>query len=213
LISVAPTEGDFPGAINALFLDSDGNESLRIDGNSWKGAMRSWDTEVVGPRISVRKRRGEFSVRLRLEPPGRIVIEHLDMRVADAHVLASEKTYALGRYRAENEIIWFHAGRFAMGAPLDDAAAIEFLTPYEAEWRDQMWIGKGQRLAAQDGQHVMQTGLGVTDKRLGIIIAAGCLRFQLPEFVGGEKRPLAQMRRCVFAKPDKVPEFIATGRL
>lgn len=87
VIRVAPGSSDVPGGINAAFLDSDGENTLLIDDNVWLGAVDAWDIEVVGPRITVRKNKGSVAIRLRLEPPGKIVIERLDMRFKDAHVL------------------------------------------------------------------------------------------------------------------------------
>lgn len=146
--SVSTSETDSVAGINALFVDDEGNQSLRIENNVWQGTIEAWDTEVVGPRIKVRKKKGLFALILRLEPPGRIVVERLDMRIADAHILASETSYAVGRYINDREIHWFHANMEHMGAPLANASAIEFLTYYEAEWRDQNGMVKenGSRL-------------------------------------------------------------------
>lgn len=192
-------------------MDDDGEETLKILGNVWHGALKAWDTEVVGSRIKVRKRKGVFSLVLRLEPPGRIVIEKLDMRVADAHMLVSEQSYAVGRYYEDNKINWCHANMVHMGGPLPGASAIEFLTPFEAEWRDQKWNGRGQRLATADNAIVMQTGLGATNKRMGIIVGANCLKFGMGAFACGGPRPIKKMRQLVFNEPDRVAEYIGTG--
>ena len=210
IFSISPSESDMAG-INALFLDDDGKESLKILDNVWHGAVEAWDTEVVGPRIMVRKRKGVFALVLRLEPPGRIVIEKLDMRVGDAHILVSEQSYAVGRYYDEKNINWFHANMVHMGAPLPGASAIEFLTYFEAEWRDQIWNGRGQRLATADDAIVMQTGLGAANKRMGIIVGANCLKFGIGTFACGGPRPIKTMRQVVFNKPDRVAEYIGTG--
>lgn len=210
IFSISPSESDMAG-INALFLDDDGKESLKILDNVWHGAVEAWDTEVVGPRIMVRKRKGVFALVLRLEPPGRIVIEKLDMRVRDAHILVSEQSYAVGRYFDEKNINWFHAKMVHMGAPLPGASAIEFLTYFEAEWRDEIWNGRGQRLATADNAIVMQTGLGAANKRMGIIVGANCLKFGIGAFACGGPRPIKTMRQVVFNKPDRVAEYIGTG--
>jgi len=120
IFSVSPSDGVGTAGINALFLDDEGKETLRISDNVWQGAIKAWDTEVVGPRIMVRKRRGVFALALRLEPPGRIVIEKLDMRIADAHILVSEQSYAVGRYYDDDKVNWFHANMPHMGSPLVD---------------------------------------------------------------------------------------------
>ncbi|ULB12518.1 hypothetical protein ORIO_22345 (plasmid) [Cereibacter azotoformans] len=213
IFSISPSHGaDTPG-INAIFLDDNGKETLRILNNVWQGAIQAWDTEVVGPRIKVRKRKGALSLALRLEPPGRIVIEKLDMRVADAHILVSEQSYALGRYYDDHKLNWFHADMVHIGAPLPGASAIEFLTYFEAEWRDQKWNGRGQRLATADSNMVMQTGLGVANKRMGIIVGANCLKFGMASFSSGGPRPIEKMRQVVFNRPDRVAEYIGRGAL
>jgi hypothetical protein len=211
-LSVSPSVDASNAGISATFLDDEGNDTLKIVDNVWTGAVGAWDTEVVGPRIKVRKKRGIFSLILRLEPPGRIVVEKLDMRVLDAHILASENTYALGRYNNNNGIHWFHANMVHMGAPMPGASAIEFLTSFEVEWRDQQWNGRGQRLASADNQIVTQTGLGVASKRMGIIVGANCLKFGLGTFSGGGPRPIEIMRSMVFTKPERVAQYIGAGR-
>jgi len=129
----------------------------------------------------------------------------------DAHILVSEAAYAVGRYVETSSIHWFHANMIHMGAPLPDAAAIEFVTPYEAEIRDLRWNGTGQRLATSDNQNVMQSGLGVTCKPMGVIVGANCLKFGIGQFAVGGPRALSKMRQAVFNQPDKVAKFIGTG--
>lgn len=211
IFSISPSNGSGAAGINALFLDDIGNETLRIIDNVWQGTVGAWDTEVVGCRIKIRKRRGIFSLVLRLEPPGKIVIEKLDMRIEDAHILVSERSHALGRYSDKNNVYWFHANMVYMGAPIKDASAIEFLTYFEAEWRDQQWNGRGNRMATPDGMNVMQTGLGVTNKPMGIIVGANCLNFGIGSFAYGGPRTVEAMRRVVFKAPESVGKFIATG--
>lgn len=213
IFSIVPSSEMGTAGINAVFFDEDGQETLKIVDNAWEGSLKAWDTEVTGPKIKVRKRSGVFSLVLRLEPPGRIVIEKLDMRIGDAHIIVSDRSYAVGRYFAENEINWLHANIVQMGAPLVDAAAIEFLTPLEAEWRDLKWIGQGVRYATADNAIVTQTGLGVTNKRMGIIVAANCLRFGEGEFACGGPRPLKVVRQLVFNNPERVVKYIGTGSL
>lgn len=214
VFSVSPAAPGEAAGINAVFADDQGKETLRIENNVWRGALDAWDIEVEGPRIKVRKKKGAFSLRLRLEPPGRVVIEQLDMRYRDTHILASEASYAVGRYRnlQSNDIVWFHANMVHMRAPLVDAAAVEFLTDYEAEWRDAQWKSRGgQHLETKDGGVVFRTGLGVAWKPLGIIIGANCLEFGVGEVAGGGPRPLAKVRRAVFSDPERLAPFIGKG--
>src|SRR5690606_13961053 len=111
----------------------------------------------------------------------------------------------------ENNINWFHANMVQMGDPLPEASAIEFLTYYEAEWRDTQWNGKGKRLAPENNLIVMQTGLGVAHKPLGIIDGANCLSFGIGSLASGGPRPIGKMRTAVFNRPSNVARFIATG--
>ena len=212
IFSVSPSPGSDTAGINAVFLDDKGDQTLKISDNIWHGAVDAWDTEVVGPRIKVRKKKGAYALVLRLEPPGKIVIEKLDMRVSDAHILASEKSYAVGRYIHKSKVNWFHATMVHMGAPLPNASAIEFLTYFEAEWRDQKWNGRGKRLATEDGMIVMQTGVGAANKPMGIIVGANCLDFGVGSFACGAQE-LKTMRRVLFKQPDRVAEFIGTGMI
>jgi len=210
IFSICPSSGSDTAGINAVFLDDEGDQTLRISDNIWYGAVHAWDTEVVGRRIKVRKKKGALALVLRLEPPSKIVIEKLDMRVADAHILASERSYAVGRYINNSKVSWFHANMVHMGAPVPGASAIEFLTYFEAEWRDQKWNGRGKRLATEDGMIVMQTGLGVANKPMGVIVGANCLKFGMASLACG-LRELKAMRRVVFRQPDRVAEFIGKG--
>lgn len=213
VVSVSPVREDESNGINACFFDDEGGKSLNIKNNVWEGALEAWDTEVVGPRIKVRKREGVFSLVLRLEPPGVIVVEWLDMRISDAHILASEHAYAVGRYISQSEIFWFSANVVEMGAPGPEAAAIEFLNRYEAHWRDEKSRGRGKRMEGSDGSVVFQTGLGIAHKNLGIIVGSNCFRFGIGAFAVGGPRCIRTMRRAVRKNSEQVARFIGTGKL
>ena len=61
-------------------------------------------------KFAFRRAHGNIVLQLRLDPPGRIVVERLDMRLGDSHVLETERTYAIGRYFDDNSSIsWVHA--------------------------------------------------------------------------------------------------------
>jgi hypothetical protein len=211
IFAISPATDYAEAGINAVFLDDEGNETLKIVNNEWQGVLDAWDIEIIGPKISVRKKKGTFALVIRLEAPSRIVIEYLDMRIRDAHILVSDSSYAVGRYLSEREIIWFHAYMLQISAPLEESCAIEFMTPFEAEWRDQKWIGKGPRWATQDNQFVTQSGLGVACKRMGVVVGANCLKFSPSQFAFGGPRPLKLMKRAVFKRPDQVAAYIACG--
>lgn len=69
---------------------------LGLEENEWVGGFEAWDIEIVSQRIIVRRNKGRIVLRLRLDPPGRVVVERLDMRIRDSHILATDKTYAIG---------------------------------------------------------------------------------------------------------------------
>jgi len=110
IICVHPSErGSEPGRISAVFTDDDGTEILHLEENEWIGSLKSWDIEIVGQRITARRKKGIVTLQLRLDPPGRIVVECLDMRICNSHVLATEQTYAVGRYITDGSVHWVHA--------------------------------------------------------------------------------------------------------
>ena len=98
LIRVDPAENNRPPTISALFTDDAGQVVLRLDRNEWIGSTAAWDIETVGRRISVRQAVGEICLILRLDPPGGLTVERMDMRVENVHVIASEHKYAVGIY-------------------------------------------------------------------------------------------------------------------
>ena len=171
VISVLPsTIAGEPGGISALFTDDAGQEVLRLEDNEWVGSLESWDIEAVGPRLTVRRARGHICLQLRLDPPGRIVVEHLDMRIGDGHVLASEQTYAVGRHLDDKLALWVHA-LILIRDSSPDGAAIEFTDAEELESRHQEYKGKGQELVSASGNIVLHSIAGAMVKPIGIVIA------------------------------------------
>lgn len=211
LIRVVPGRQGEPGQVSAIFTDENGCEVLQLVENEWVGSLKTWDTEVIGPRITIRRKLGEVALQLRLDPPGRVVVEHLDMRVADGHVLATEQTYAVGRYITDGSIYWVHAGiHLRRGSNL--GAAIEFTDVESLEARDAQFSGAGQELATQDRQVVLNSAAGVMVKPLGIVVASLCGAFDLCELAIGSK-PLEGMRRVMVSHPDQLGRYISTGKV
>ena len=68
-----------PFRINAFISDRYGNEILKIVDNEWITTTNNWDIEVVGQRITIRKRVGDISLVLRTESPHSLIIERLEM--------------------------------------------------------------------------------------------------------------------------------------
>ena len=197
MIKIEPGAAGEPGAIYAVFSDDAGNATLRLENGEWEGSLDAWDVEVVGQRITVRRARGRVVLQLRLDPPGRVIVERLDMRIGDAHILASEQTYVLARYFEEG-VVWARASFQVLGADAD-GVAIEFTTVDELDRRH-----PGDFLFAAVG------GVGFMFKPLGIALATRC------SMVGGnvaigEGRDLNHMRRMIFEHPDKVDRYVESG--
>lgn len=68
-----------PFRINAYLADRDGVEILKIKDNEWITSIFSWDVEVVGPKITIRKGFGDITLVLRTEAPHSLVVERLEM--------------------------------------------------------------------------------------------------------------------------------------
>ena len=212
LIRVTPGQDGDVGRISAVFTDDQGQPVLQLVENEWVGELANWDIEIVGKRITVRRRQGEIALQLRLDPPGRIVVERLDMRFRGCHVLATEKTYAVGRYITPTFLRWVRVN-IAVRRSSPMGAAIEFTDAESLEVRDCFLHGTGAELAAPDRSMVMNANAGVMVKPLGIVIASLCGSFDLFEMaVSGDYR-LEEMLPVVFTRPDCISRFIATGKL
>lgn len=209
VIKVTPGHGVMPGSISALFTDEHGCPVLRLVDNAWEGSTENWDIEVVGSRIAVRNRDGILSLKLRLEPPGVIVIEHLDMRFRDCHLMVSESAYAAGRYLSNGTIAWVFAQLQITRTTLA-AAAIEF-TSKDVLIARLMAIGsRDQQLATADGKIVSSSGVGCLWVPLGISIASLCGGFNEYGFSGGV-RPIDGVRRMVLRGPRALSYYLGTG--
>lgn len=208
LIQLSPGADGDPGAISAVFTDDDGNCVLELEENEWVGSLDAWDIEVVGPRISVRKRLGVIALQLRLDPPGRVVVERLDMRIGAHHILASDQSYAVGAYFEDGDLGWV-SPHVMVTASAPHGAAIEMADLDELLQRDR--TGRGARLATPDGNFIMHGGVGVLVPALEVSIASGC-NFRLMSSTLG-RRSLQEMREAVFhLPPPEMRRFLGTGR-
>lgn len=202
---------DEPGKISAIFTDDDGNGVLWLEENAWIGSLESWDIEVRGNRLTVRKNQARIVLQLRLDPPGRIVIERLDMRIFDGHILATEKTYAVGRYLSNGNLHWTHAD-IKIRKSSHIGAAIEFTIPELLEKRDKLLKNTGADLSTDGRVIVINANAGILVKPLGIAIASLCGSFDLAQIACGIQS-LAEMRRVIISHPTDVCSFISTGEL
>lgn len=73
-----PASPRMPYMISAKFFNDNGQLTLEIVENEWRGIRGNWDIECVGQRIFVRSERGRLVLQI-LAVPGRgIVVERLD---------------------------------------------------------------------------------------------------------------------------------------
>jgi hypothetical protein len=91
ILSVSPPEcAGAPMRISALFCDQHGHEVLRIVNNEWFSNARTWDIEVKGQRIIIRRAPKDIALVLRTNPPDTIVIERIAMYYQGARVEGRE---------------------------------------------------------------------------------------------------------------------------
>lgn len=91
ILSISPPE--YPGApmqISALFCDQQGFEVLRIVSNEYFSNATTWDIEVKGPRIIIRREPNDIALILRAKPPETIVIEQIAMYYRGARIEGRE---------------------------------------------------------------------------------------------------------------------------
>ena len=208
LIRIVPGDGERPDTISAAFYDQNGQRTLELCENTWQASVDSWDVDLRGSRITVRMDPKHIALQLRLDPPGRIVIEHLDMRINDAHILVSETNYAVGRYLDDENIFWTSVNVRINGAS-EHAAAIELTTPDELKWRILFANGAGTGLGTVGGDYVILGGVGCLVVPLGISIASRCGSFHLLREACGAK-PLSDMRAMLKKDQESFVRYIGT---
>jgi hypothetical protein len=208
VIAVHPSKrAGEPGRMSATFTDDNGNPTLWLRENEWIGSLDAWDIDTPGQRIIVRRKERHVVLQLRLDPPGRIVVERLDMRFKDAHVLATEHTWAAGRCYPEG-VHWVHAYlEVVKSTPY--GAAIEFTQPATLEQR---LMAANKIKPGSAGPIAISAIAGLLVIPTGIAVASQCGAFNVIELVVGP-RPLADMRKVVFGYPEQVARFIGTGKL
>jgi hypothetical protein len=212
VMRVDPGDANSPGTISATFFDDTGLPILRLEENEWLSRTDSWDIQVVGSRLKVRQRGSRDSLILRLQPPGEIVVEWMDMRLTSFHILATEWTYAVGRHLSEEEVFWLSTHlRVRVSSPI--GCAIEVGDPADIQRRYENWPPAGQGLATSDSKMVMQSGYGVGYIPLGILIASYCPSFDIGSTAIGSKK-LSDMRKVIHKARtmEELGEFISLRR-
>lgn len=198
-----------PGFINAVFTDEAGRVVATMSENGWEGATDVWDIEVVAGRLTVRRQAGEISLQLILRPPGIVVVDRLDMRFGNAHLLVASGTYVVGRYVTNSDVAWVHVDlKIHCSSPA--GRVIEITTPDELQRRLDAFKDRGKWMSTPSGEVVLHSNAGVLVKPWGIVIGGLTGSFSLHSVALGT-RPLAEMRRIIVSHPDKLDQFIATG--
>lgn len=207
IIRVYPKSDDEPAGLDATFFNEMGVEAFKIDRNVWIGPTDGWDFEVSGTRLTVWRSTGHVNMRLRLEPPGRVVVEHLDMRVKSHHILASEKRYALGKYKKNGDLFWSYVQ--AVPSSISDRTAIfEIEKPYKLRKRYDNLPPDRQFFDELNGW-VISEHFGVSYIPSGMVVCSGC-GFNLYSLANGE-HPLETMRAAVFDQSSELSHFISSG--
>ncbi len=209
VIRVEPGNGSVPGQISAIFTDDLGVPTLGLNKNVWEGSTESWDIQVVGQRITVKTAAGRVALRLRLDPPGVLIVEQLDMRLADSHLLVTEDAYAAGRYIGEDSIAWVFADLVILRST-SKGCAIEFANPQELQARHDLTKGRSQFGFAANGDIVSSSGAGVLWIPAGIAIATMCGDFREYGFSMGV-RGLDETRQAIKSGRNSLIKFIGTG--
>ncbi len=205
IITVCPGSAGNPGKISAIFTDESGREVMRLDQNVWRGALDAWDIQVVGSRLTVRRAARQIVLDLTLEPPGRIVIDHLDMRLGDCHLLVSRRAYAIGRFVDEDNVFWMYAEvGILRGSPV--GAAIEFASPSILQDRFEHQKTHGQYMATPPPIFVVGNETGVMMAEAGMAIATLCGAITFKR-CGHGVRPLSAARHAVFETPEQIGDL------
>lgn len=113
-------EGGAPFRLSAQFFNSEGEPSLRIIENEWQASTDNWDVEATGARIVVRDAHRHISLRIVADPPDKLIIDRLDMRVGEFHLNGTDElleiersdgmTYSVRDALAKNNYVGYQLG-------------------------------------------------------------------------------------------------------
>lgn len=173
VLRVEPGTDEAPGCVTALFYDDSGQLAFRLLQNEWSSSPSNWDLEVVGARMRVRNPQERVVLSIRLDPPSQIVIETIDMRIGDSHVLVGEDAFAMGRYESDDNIFWM-AASVNVSRTGQDAVGIDFTTPDKLRYRVIALENVGQSLATADKNFVIGSPLGLLCVSKGFSFGFNC---------------------------------------
>jgi hypothetical protein len=194
-----------------VFTDEEGIETLRLEENAWIGSLAAWDIRTTGQQLSVRHKRGRLALQLRLDPPGRIIIERLDMRFDLAHVLVGRHGYAIGRYLRNDVLAWMYAVIEVRGGSAE-SACFEYMTVEELKRRDEALKDVGQSLVGANRNFVLSGSLGMAWTGAGMVIASLCRGSNLYGIAAGFHR-LDNVRKMIRRSSAELMEFIGAKGL
>lgn len=111
-----------PFRISARMTDRTGAEILRIVDNEWRARPQNWDVEVEGSRLTIRRGPRDIALKLRSEPPRRLVVERMKMTHRGAEISVVEGRHV--RFRSAGGAVFETEG--AITDIRDSEVAIEF---------------------------------------------------------------------------------------
>lgn len=104
ILAIEPPEyGSCFPTISGEFFDENGKELFRIERNKWSGRPDAWDMTVEGREIVIKSAPRKVALKLIVEPPNKIVVEHLDMRSGNAFLRLRKGSLEVGRVESEAE--------------------------------------------------------------------------------------------------------------
>lgn len=172
LISVTPSDGKSgPGKIEAVFTDEKGRIILELRDQEWIGSVDAWDIESTGNRLRVSGGPGCTSLDLRFNPPGKVEVEKLDMRLGNFHFLASNKSWAVGRCISGGKYLWIHAN-ISVHGPTPVSAMFDLQSPEELKARDEKFAKIGHSLAPPGRKIVLSGSMGCMWVEEGVAIGS-----------------------------------------
>ncbi|MDQ2701347.1 MAG: hypothetical protein M3Y70_00715 [Pseudomonadota bacterium] len=156
-----------------MFYDDAGQAVFRLFRNEWSGSPNNWDLEVVGRRMRIRNPDERVVLSIRLEPPSQLIVETIDMRIGNSHVLVSESAIAMGQYEDETSIYWM-AAKLGVSRTGRDAVGIDFSTADTLRKRVKTLEGVGQYLETYDKNFVMGSPVGMLCVPKGFSFGFNC---------------------------------------
>ena len=70
-----------PFRLSGFFCDSEGDVTLQIVENEWIASSNNWDVEVSGGVIIIREAHRKIHLRLKVDPPNKLIVDRLDMNL------------------------------------------------------------------------------------------------------------------------------------